>query len=200
MLFRSAITPDPEPGRDERRGRVRQGLAAKVFGTLGRVLIATGIVVLLFAAYQLWGTGLSEARAQGDLADEFARSLAAAPSAGPGGSAASSNSSAPDGGRPTAPADATGERTIEDLLELGSRAREEILGARLVGAVVPSRIVVVVDRLYESCQNVVRRAAHDFRTEIRTFGGQSIIASLFRGRDHDAIEIQEVGEPGREPA
>ena len=92
--LRRAITPDPEPGRDERRGRVRQGLAAKVFGTLGRVLIATGIVVLLFAAYQLWGTGLSEARAQGDLADEFARSLAAAPSAGPGGPAASSNTSA----------------------------------------------------------------------------------------------------------
>src|SRR5690606_13453793 len=37
-----------------------------------------GIVVLLFAAYQLWGTGLSHDRAQDRLADEFATRLEAA--------------------------------------------------------------------------------------------------------------------------
>ena len=33
-------------------------------GRAGRVLIASGILVLLFAAYQLWGTGIQAARAQ----------------------------------------------------------------------------------------------------------------------------------------
>jgi sortase A len=36
-----------------------------------------GAVLLLFVAYLLWGTGLHEARAQRDLKDDFARSLAA---------------------------------------------------------------------------------------------------------------------------
>ena len=38
----------------------------------GRVLIAAGVLILLFVAYQLWGTGLAEARSQRALKDEFA--------------------------------------------------------------------------------------------------------------------------------
>lgn len=49
-----------------------------VVGAIGRTLIGAGIVVLLFAAYQLWGTGLSHDRAQDRLADEFATRLEAA--------------------------------------------------------------------------------------------------------------------------
>ena len=45
---------------------VRRGIAG-----LGRTLIASGILILLFVAYQLWGTGLSEARAQDELQAEF---------------------------------------------------------------------------------------------------------------------------------
>ena len=45
---------------------VRRGIAG-----LGRALIASGILILLFVAYQLWGTGLSEARAQDELQSEF---------------------------------------------------------------------------------------------------------------------------------
>jgi sortase A len=44
---------------------------ARVLGAIGRGLIATGVVVLLFVVYQLWGTNLQEARAQDDLRDQF---------------------------------------------------------------------------------------------------------------------------------
>ena len=44
---------------------------ARILGSVGRFLITSGIVVLLFVAYQLWGTGLQEAQAQDSLSDEF---------------------------------------------------------------------------------------------------------------------------------
>lgn len=40
---------------------------AVVLGNVGRGLILTGIVVLLFVVFQLWGTDLQESRAQDDL-------------------------------------------------------------------------------------------------------------------------------------
>jgi sortase A len=49
-------------------------------GRAGRVLIASGILVLLFAAYQLWGTGIQAARAQDELSSEFDEALDAASS------------------------------------------------------------------------------------------------------------------------
>ncbi len=48
---------------------------ARIVGGIGRTLIATGLLVLLFVAYQLWGTGLAEARAQDDLRASFEASL-----------------------------------------------------------------------------------------------------------------------------
>ena len=53
-------------------------LGARVLGAVGRTLVTTGVVVLLFVAYQLWGTNLQEARAQDDLRREFDDALAAA--------------------------------------------------------------------------------------------------------------------------
>ncbi|HVF14673.1 MAG TPA: class E sortase [Acidimicrobiales bacterium] len=44
----------------------------------GKTLIASGVLILLFVAYQLWGTGLHESRAQEDLEDKFAQ-IAAVP-------------------------------------------------------------------------------------------------------------------------
>lgn len=44
---------------------------AKVLGVIGRILIWTGSIILLFVAYQLWGTNIAESRAQGDLEAEF---------------------------------------------------------------------------------------------------------------------------------
>jgi sortase A len=47
-------------------------------GGLGRVLLSTGVLVLAFVAYQLWGTGIQAAQAQNELEDEFEQALAAA--------------------------------------------------------------------------------------------------------------------------
>ena len=46
---------------------------------LGRILMTAGTLILLFVAYQLWGTGLAESRAQDDLRDEFAERVEASP-------------------------------------------------------------------------------------------------------------------------
>lgn len=48
---------------------------ARVLSGVGRLLIWAGALVLLFVAYQLWGTNLAEARAQGGLEDDFAALL-----------------------------------------------------------------------------------------------------------------------------
>jgi sortase A len=44
-------------------------------GGIGRTLIAAGILLLLFVAYQLWGTGLRTAQVQDRLEDDFRRTL-----------------------------------------------------------------------------------------------------------------------------
>jgi sortase A len=44
---------------------------ARITGFTGRMMIRAGILILLFVAYQLWGTGLHTARAQDSLRDEF---------------------------------------------------------------------------------------------------------------------------------
>jgi sortase A len=48
----------------------------QVLGGVGRVLVTVGLLLLLFVAYQLWGTGLYTAQAQSDLKDQFAKQLA----------------------------------------------------------------------------------------------------------------------------
>jgi len=53
---------------------------ARVLSGVGRLLIWSGVLVLLFVAYQLWGTNLAEARAQDDLEDDFVALLEATPS------------------------------------------------------------------------------------------------------------------------
>lgn len=44
---------------------------AQILGAVGRALISAGVVVLLFVAYQLWGTGIQHSAAQSDLGTEF---------------------------------------------------------------------------------------------------------------------------------
>jgi sortase A len=73
-------TPDApkEPATDssavvwQRRART---VAAQALGALGRTLISVGALLLLFVVYQLWGTGIHEARAQDNLSDEFEQLL-----------------------------------------------------------------------------------------------------------------------------
>lgn len=47
----------------------------RVISGTGRALITLGLLILLFVAYQLWGTGIYEARAQNDLKQEFQEDL-----------------------------------------------------------------------------------------------------------------------------
>jgi sortase A len=62
---------DPWDDRSINRGDI----AIRVLSIVGRVFITAGVLVLLFVAYQLWGTGLHEARAQGSLSNEFEQAL-----------------------------------------------------------------------------------------------------------------------------
>lgn len=48
---------------------------------VGKGLISVGVLVFLFVAYQLWGTGLQENRHQDDLRAQFTPQLASAPPA-----------------------------------------------------------------------------------------------------------------------
>jgi sortase A len=48
---------------------------ARVLGAVGRVLITAGVLILLFVAYQLWGTGIRTAQAQNELEDDFTEIL-----------------------------------------------------------------------------------------------------------------------------
>ena len=47
----------------------------RVLGAIGRTLVTAGVLLLLFIAYQLWGTGLRAAQAQDRLQDDFRRTL-----------------------------------------------------------------------------------------------------------------------------
>jgi sortase A len=44
---------------------------ARTLGAIGRVMITAGVLILLFVAYQLWGTGIRTAQAQDDARDDF---------------------------------------------------------------------------------------------------------------------------------
>ncbi|MEO1058506.1 MAG: sortase [Actinomycetota bacterium] len=85
-----APSPEPSGWRDRRAAKK----AAKVtkwdrprppmdwrwwVGGLGKVLIAVGLLMFGFVAYQLWGTGIETARAQRALESEFEELLASAP-------------------------------------------------------------------------------------------------------------------------
>lgn len=49
----------------------------------GKTLISTGVLLLLFVVYQLWGTGLTHHREQRSLRSQFAQQLAGPPAADP---------------------------------------------------------------------------------------------------------------------
>jgi sortase A len=54
-------------------------LLSRILGGVGRTLVAAGTLILLFVAYQLWGTNIHTARAQDALEEEFTEILATAP-------------------------------------------------------------------------------------------------------------------------
>jgi sortase A len=76
-------------------------VTSRILGALGRVLIAGGTLTLLFVAYQLWGTGLQEARSQDALEEEFAEQLAEVDQPPPTTEVpATTSTTAPDGAAP----------------------------------------------------------------------------------------------------
>jgi sortase A len=54
---------------------------ARALAAIGRSMITAGVLILLFVAYQLWGTGIRTSQAQNRLEDQFAEQLAAAEAA-----------------------------------------------------------------------------------------------------------------------
>ncbi|HEX4978683.1 MAG TPA: class E sortase [Acidimicrobiales bacterium] len=81
----------------------------RVVAGIGRTFIASGVLILLFVAYQLWGTGLAEARAQDRLRADFLDSLESTTTTSP----VTSTTSLDDGGAPspTAPPTTVARRT-----------------------------------------------------------------------------------------
>lgn len=59
----------------------------RVVRGVGKTLIATGVLIFLFVAYQLWGTGIAERRDQEALRDQFSQLLNTTPSTVAGGPA-----------------------------------------------------------------------------------------------------------------
>jgi len=49
-------------------------------GGVGRVLVAVGLLLLAFVAYQLWGTGIQTRQAQNRLEQQFAETVSSSPS------------------------------------------------------------------------------------------------------------------------
>jgi len=84
---------------------VRRG---QLTGALGRVLLCVGTVILLFVAYQLWGTSLAESHSQSVLRTELDHELGRAdrgtgtttPGTTPGGDAPAPTTAQPAEGRP----------------------------------------------------------------------------------------------------
>jgi len=68
---------------------------------IGRGCISAGVLVLLFVAYQLWGTGLAEARAQDRLRADFLDTLEPPSGADPGDAPATTTTSTVPRSTPT---------------------------------------------------------------------------------------------------
>jgi sortase A len=88
-------------------------------GGAGRVLIATGLLLFAFVAYQLWGTGIQQARAQDELGNQLAeleQSLSTAPEATAPTTVPSTPTTDPDASAPSPPP--TAPVSPEQLLEV----------------------------------------------------------------------------------
>jgi len=77
----------PEPPRQAEDGPRKRGahdpeepaalpvVLTRLLLGVGRTFMTLGVLLLLFAGFQLWGTGLTEARAQADLTERFNQQL-----------------------------------------------------------------------------------------------------------------------------
>jgi sortase A len=95
---------------------------ARILSAVGRTLIGAGVLLLLFVAYQLWGTGLHEARAQDDLGSELAARLDRAAAGGPAPTTSTSSAPAPT---TTATGATGGAATTTTVARAGGADRSE---------------------------------------------------------------------------
>lgn len=65
---------------------------------IGKTLIALGVLIFLFVAYELWGTGIAEARDQSRLKDRFRKELQAPPTTIPAAGAPAPPATVPESG------------------------------------------------------------------------------------------------------
>lgn len=87
---RVLLPPPPPPrrgGKAHAAWRPPLGPVRRTIREIGFNFITAGIVVLLFVAYQLWGTGLAEAKSQHQLAQQFQPTPTTAPPAPAGDNA-----------------------------------------------------------------------------------------------------------------
>jgi sortase A len=61
----------------------------RVVGSIGRVFVSVGVIVVLFVGYQLWGTDIAARRAQDSLRSSFTQTLQTSPSTTPRSTATS---------------------------------------------------------------------------------------------------------------
>ena len=85
----------------------------RTIGVLGRILIGLGTLIVLFAAFQYWGTGLAEARDQDDLAAELAARLDAIDADGDDRVNTTDPPDSRRNGEPLSPGTATGAGPLE---------------------------------------------------------------------------------------
>lgn len=83
--------------------RNRGLLFARILGGVGRTMITAGVLILLFVAYQLWGTGIRTAQAQNRLDDQLAELLEEADGAVIGAETTTTTSTTVDPSAPTTP-------------------------------------------------------------------------------------------------
>ncbi len=108
---------------------------ASIVGGFGRTLIAFGLLVLGFAAFQLWGTNLQEARSQNALEDELATRRAAIAAIAPDLGSTTTTAPAVEGESTTTAAPTT--LAPEVLAELGDELIPE-LGEAMGNIQIPS--------------------------------------------------------------
>jgi sortase A len=81
----------------------------RIVAGIGRTCIASGVLILLFVAYQLWGTGLAESRSQDRLRSDFLDALEAPTTTAPTPSSTVPGDSATTTTASAAPPTPTGE-------------------------------------------------------------------------------------------
>lgn len=128
-LEQMSVPPPPSTDRATRRSARRSNRWDRPkpprdwrwwIGGTGRVLIATGLLLFAFVAYQLWGTGIQQARAQNELESQLAEleaTLSTAPTTTVPVTVPVTPSTDP-GTTPTAPTTPAPEPTPEPLVEV----------------------------------------------------------------------------------